>query len=255
MYLYKKELGLIVENDENENSRELPNKKENKITSDLDNHQINYNTTGSNSNNNKSSKEANNTIISNVIYALPRYISVACAFPGDSIHDHVWEYISLWSLQNQYNEIISTVSVKTRNSLKRFLNETTTKEIVVINEIKESDYDLAYAKIIGHKTPILPIETSNNRKVPLLLEKFAKRYIDIVNAGVINLRQFVKFNRKIMEEVNTVMNKIKIQNGFNITDNVQWIGMYIDFVVSCNLHFVISCNTHIYKSSYNRILE
>lgn len=232
VYLYKKELGL---EEKEENYVELEeNEGERKIAPGINQHQTRYES------NSGSNYMFNKTINSNTIYTLPKHMAMVCAFPGNTLHDHMWEYLSLWAIHDQYPDVISTVSVKTSNSLKRLLKPI---NMAMISEINESDYDLAYAKIIGHITPILPIETFENKKVPLLMERFTKRHTEIINGDLINLRQFVKFNSKIIQKSNTEMNKIKIRHGFNATtNNVYWVGIYIDD--STVSHILQSCNSY-----------
>lgn len=168
----------------------------------------------------------NQTIHDNLLHTLPKHMTMVCAFPGKTLHDHMWEYLSLWALHDQHrSDVIPTISLKTSNRLKRLLK---TINMNVINEIKESDYDLAYARILGHSTPILPLETIESKRIPLLLEKFTKRYIEIINADVINRRQFVMFNGETTRDMYTEMSNIKARYGFNRTDDsLHWVGLYI----------------------------
>uniref|UniRef100_A0A336M4W3 CSON011872 protein n=1 Tax=Culicoides sonorensis TaxID=179676 RepID=A0A336M4W3_CULSO len=195
VYLYMKELGLV----ESENLTK---------------------TIGINDGNNYTNLNQNKSI-----YDIPKTIAIACAFPGKSVFDHMWEYVSLWALQEKYEDILSTISTKTSNSLQKLLRKT---DMILINEIEESNYDLAYAKIIGHTTPIHQIDKIRNRKVPILIEKYGKRYADILDVGLINLRQFIKFNEIFIQTTYQEMSKIKIKHGINNTNDIQWIGIYID---------------------------
>lgn len=215
IYSYKKELGLEKEENYQESDE---NVKESKVpTTGNGPHQNNYESHNKN-------KTINYNIMKYVV--LSKQMSLACGFPGNSLHDHMWEYLSLRALNHRYAEIMPTLSVKTSNSLKRLLQPI---NMPVINEIRESDYDLAYARIIGHTTPILPIETFENKRAPLILERFAKRHAEIVNANLIYLRQFVKFNKWIEAKAHTELNKIKVRHGFNTIDsNVHWVGLYTD---------------------------
>ncbi|XP_063709939.1 uncharacterized protein LOC134838355 [Culicoides brevitarsis] len=175
--------------------------------------------------------------------AIPQHLSLACAFPGNSLHDQMWEYLSMFALQQQFPEnIFATLSVKTHNRLVTLLQ---TINMTAINKVA-SHYDLANARIMGHTTPVLPeIEVVEGKRVPLLLEKFAKRHGEIINANVTNFRQFFQFGRRFVAKGMRELHRIKLRYGFNETDDdLQYVGVYIDKDTTMPLKYFANAFSH-----------
>lgn len=172
------------------------------------------------------SDKQNNTT-NKLLFSVPKYMAIVCGFPNKKIHDIIWEYLSIWALEKQNKDIKSFIVQKSKNNLKLLL-ETIDTDIDIMNDVKSSDYDLAYAKILGHTTPVAPINIVNGRKMPLLIEENAKRYNDIINSGVENIKALIKIKPILLNEAYSKMENINKENNLNNATDVRFVGIYIN---------------------------
>uniref|UniRef100_A0A1B0CMA5 Uncharacterized protein n=1 Tax=Lutzomyia longipalpis TaxID=7200 RepID=A0A1B0CMA5_LUTLO len=127
--------------------------------------------------------------------------NIIIALPGETLQDHLWEYISLLVLRERWKNSGISLGVFLAPKSKKALVDVLQKvHMDSVEEYSSSCLDFKQAKILGHETNVELEHHPIDIPRLFLLERGAKRYMEVIHGDLQWLRGTVVLKKTLQDE-------------------------------------------------------